>query len=141
MPARCVEGQGAHPLHELMPDVWDNALPIPSTGSCLMCEKMQCPSRHRHLEATVSAQRQEPLHQGETSNCWYWYTTSEQRRQRSPGLRVQMACRLYSADPAGLVRAQNDLANVLEGVGRAHVPCYAGSESAHLSVDVCEVGQ
>ncbi len=32
VPAQCVEGHGAHPFHELMPDVWDNAVPIPSTS-------------------------------------------------------------------------------------------------------------
>jgi hypothetical protein len=32
VPARCVEGQGAHPLHERMPDVWDTAVRIPSMG-------------------------------------------------------------------------------------------------------------
>jgi hypothetical protein len=41
VPARCVVGQGAHPLHEPMLDVWGNALPIPSTGTCPMCGKMQ----------------------------------------------------------------------------------------------------
>jgi hypothetical protein len=32
VPAQCVEGHGAHPLHKRMPDVWDTAVRIPSTG-------------------------------------------------------------------------------------------------------------
>jgi hypothetical protein len=55
---------GAHPLHKLMPDVWDKALPTSSTDGCLMCEVMLSPSRHRLLKTTVSALRQEPLRLG-----------------------------------------------------------------------------
>jgi hypothetical protein len=47
-----------------MPNVWDKVLPTSSTDGCLMCEVMLCPSRHRLLETTVSAQRQEPLRRG-----------------------------------------------------------------------------
>ncbi len=61
--AQCVGYCGVHPLHGLMPDVWDKSLPTSSTDGCLMCEVMLCPSRYRLLETTVSALRQEPLRQ------------------------------------------------------------------------------